>query len=96
MRIFQPFEDKLEEIERDMPSAILQMQLKIEHLERQNAKLSGQLVAILDVIQKVSEINIGINKKTFKTLLDTQKETLKTSLDCQESTLKALAKWLGE
>lgn len=96
MRIFQPFGDKLEEIERDMPSAILQMQLKIEHLERQNAFLSGQLVAILDVIQKVSEINIGINKETFKTLLDTQKETLKTSLDCQESTLKAVAKWLGE
>ena len=75
---FNLFENKLDKIKEDVPSEILQLQLKIESLERQNEILSKQLVAILDVIQKVSEINLEIDKKMFKTLSNTQNDALES------------------
>ena len=92
MHIGNPFEDKLDKIKKDIPSAILLMQLDIENLQRQNAQLTGYVIALLDLIKKVNGLNIELDKKTFDILSKSHLDLLKTLA----SSTKKLTKILKE
>lgn len=75
------YQEKREEIEKDIPGKIIELQEEIEWLKKDNAMLKGQILALLDLIKMTKDVgkleNIIAQREAFVAMADCIKPILK-------------------